>query len=77
MRFLSIETNAFKSSNYQHSTLAHLIMSYHVTYKYSVSQDTTLKAWKIDYDTDTMSSVRTEIAHEKVNPVASTVFLIF
>ena len=33
---------------------------------YSVSKDTTLKCWKVDYDTQQMSSLRTEIAHDKV-----------
>jgi len=32
---------------------------------YSVSKDTTVKCWNIDYDKATMSSLRTEIGHDK------------
>jgi len=32
---------------------------------YSVSKDTTVKSWRLDYDNRQMVSVRTEIAHEK------------
>jgi len=31
----------------------------------SVSKDTTIKVWNVDYDTEQISSTRTEIAHEK------------
>eukprot|EP00088_Acartia_fossae_P063260 TRINITY_DN76_c0_g2_i1.p1 TRINITY_DN76_c0_g2~~TRINITY_DN76_c0_g2_i1.p1 ORF type:complete len:663 (-),score=82.73 TRINITY_DN76_c0_g2_i1:81-1784(-) len=31
----------------------------------SVGKDTTIKSWNVDYDTEQMSSIRTEIGHEK------------